>query len=59
VRSGRASTCVNACRALSNPCVALLTGGWSAAELRAAGAVEVYDDPRALLAALDGAVLAR
>ena len=31
------------------PCVAVLTGGWSTAELDAAGAVAVYDDVAALL----------
>jgi HAD superfamily hydrolase (TIGR01509 family) len=50
---------VHACNALQVPCVGLLTGGWSAAELRDAGAVEVYDDPQALLTALDASVLAR
>jgi len=49
---------VEACQALSVPCVGLLTGGWSTAELRDAGAVDVYHDPRALLAALDGSILA-
>jgi phosphoglycolate phosphatase-like HAD superfamily hydrolase len=49
---------VEACNALKVPCIGLLTGGWSAAELRSVGAVEVHDDPRALLAALDGSVLA-
>ena len=34
------------------PFVALLSGGTSEAELRDAGAVEVYDDPEALLASL-------
>jgi phosphoglycolate phosphatase-like HAD superfamily hydrolase len=50
---------VYACKALNVPCVGLLTGGWSAAELRDAGAVEVHDDPRALLAALDRSILSR
>jgi HAD superfamily hydrolase (TIGR01509 family) len=40
-------------------CVGLTCGGTSAAELRDAGAVEVYDDPAALLADLDKSVLAR
>jgi phosphoglycolate phosphatase-like HAD superfamily hydrolase len=35
------------------PCVGLLCGGISAAELRAAGAVAVYDDPADLLDHLD------
>lgn len=50
---------VAACQALSIPCVGLLTGGWSAAELDEAGAVEVHDDPRALLAAGERSILFR
>jgi len=50
---------VHACNALKVPCVGLLTGGWSATELRDAGAAEVHDDPRALLATLGGSMLAR
>jgi HAD superfamily hydrolase (TIGR01509 family) len=50
---------VHACNALQVTCVGLLTGGWSAAELRDAGAVEVYDNPRALLIGLNASVLAR
>jgi HAD superfamily hydrolase (TIGR01509 family) len=46
-----------ACQALSVPCIGLLTGGWCAGELRDAGAVETYDDPRALLRALDRSIL--
>lgn len=34
------------------PCIAVLTGGWSAEHLRDAGAVAVYDDAAALLAEL-------
>ncbi len=34
------------------PCVGVLTGGYSEAELREAGAVAVYDTPRSLAAAL-------
>jgi HAD superfamily hydrolase (TIGR01509 family) len=34
------------------PCVGLLTGGYSAAELRDAGAVAVHDTPREVAAAL-------
>jgi HAD superfamily hydrolase (TIGR01509 family) len=41
------------------PCVGLTCGGTSAAELREAGAVEVYDDPAALHADLDRSALAR
>ena len=40
------------------PCVAVLTGGYGEAELRAAGAVEVYRDAAALLAGLDDSPLA-
>lgn len=39
------------------PCVAMMTGGWSADELRDAGAVEVYGGPRELLDNLDKSVL--
>lgn len=41
------------------PCVALTCGGISAAELREAGAAEVYDDPADLLEHLDDSVLGR
>ena len=40
------------------PCVALRSGGNGAAELRDAGAVEVYDDPEHLLRDLDRSRLA-
>lgn len=40
------------------PCVALLSGGISAAELRDAGAAATYADVRALLADLDNSPLA-
>lgn len=40
------------------PCVALTSGGISEAELRGAGAVEVYDGVGALLEALDESLLA-
>lgn len=50
---------VYACRRAGMPCVGVTCGGTSAAELREAGAVAVYDDPAALLAALDEAILAR
>ena len=38
------------------PCVGLLTGGYSEAELLGAGAVAVYDTPRSLAAHLDQAL---
>jgi HAD superfamily hydrolase (TIGR01509 family) len=41
------------------PCVALRCGGIGPAELRDAGAVEVYDDPADLLEHLDGSALRR
>jgi phosphoglycolate phosphatase-like HAD superfamily hydrolase len=41
------------------PCIGLTCGGTAAAELRAAGAVEIYDDPAALLADLDRSGIAR
>lgn len=40
------------------PCVGVLSGGISAAELTVAGAVAVYDDCRALLRELDTSPLA-
>ena len=40
-------------------CVCVRTGGWSAAELLAAGAAEVWDDCAALLAALDDSLVGR
>ena len=40
-------------------CIGVLSGGYGAAELRDAGAVEVYDDVAALLAALDESPLYR
>jgi HAD superfamily hydrolase (TIGR01509 family) len=39
--------------------IGLLSGGFGEAELRDAGAVEVYDDAAALLAGLDGSVIGR
>jgi HAD superfamily hydrolase (TIGR01509 family) len=39
------------------PCIALTCGGISEPELREAGAAEVYDDPRDLLAHLDASCL--
>jgi HAD superfamily hydrolase (TIGR01509 family) len=41
------------------PCIGLSCGGTGAAELRRAGAVETYDDPAALCAALDRSLLGR
>jgi HAD superfamily hydrolase (TIGR01509 family) len=49
---------VQACRKAKVPCVCVLSGGVSAAELTDAGAVTVYDDCRALLADLDASPLA-
>jgi HAD superfamily hydrolase (TIGR01509 family) len=40
-------------------CVGVTCGGTSAAELREAGAVEVYDDPAALCANLDRSAIAK
>jgi phosphoglycolate phosphatase len=40
------------------PCIGLLTGGYSEAELRDAGAVAVFDTPRELAADLDTALAA-
>ncbi|MGI5422384.1 HAD family hydrolase [Actinomadura luteofluorescens] len=49
---------VEAARRAGMPCVCVLTGGWSRAELERAGAAAVYDDPRALLDDLDRGPLA-
>jgi HAD superfamily hydrolase (TIGR01509 family) len=38
-------------------CVAVMTGGWSAEELKAAGAVEVWASPSELLANLDNSII--
>jgi len=43
---------VEACRKAGVPCIGLLSGGISRAELLSAGAVEVYGDPAELLDAL-------
>src|SRR6185437_9561045 len=43
---------VEACRRAGVPCIGLLSGGISRAELLSAGAVEVYGDPAELLDAL-------
>jgi HAD superfamily hydrolase (TIGR01509 family) len=50
---------VQAAGRLDIPCIGLACGGTSAAELREAGAVAVYDDPAALLAALDDSAIAK
>ena len=44
---------VYACSPLAIPCIGVTCGGLSAAELLEAGAVSVYEHPRALLAAVD------
>jgi HAD superfamily hydrolase (TIGR01509 family) len=49
---------VQAAARLDIPCIGLTCGGTSAAELTEAGAVATYDDPAALLAALDDSVIA-
>ena len=41
------------------PCIGMLTGGFGEAELREAGAVEVYDSPRDLLEHLDDSIMTR
>jgi HAD superfamily hydrolase (TIGR01509 family) len=41
------------------PCIGMLSGGWSRAELEQAGAVEVYEGPAELLGKLDGSVLSQ
>lgn len=41
------------------PCIAVRSGGWSQERLRAAGAVEVYDDAAALLDNLDDSAIGR
>jgi HAD superfamily hydrolase (TIGR01509 family) len=49
---------VKAAARLDIPCIGLLCGGTSAAELTEAGTVANYDDPAALLAALDDSAIA-
>jgi len=49
---------VQAAARLDIPCIGLACGGTSAGELREAGAVATYDDPAALLAALDDSPIA-
>jgi phosphoglycolate phosphatase-like HAD superfamily hydrolase len=41
------------------PCIGMLSGGWSRAELEQAGAVEVYEGPAELLGKLDGSILSQ
>jgi HAD superfamily hydrolase (TIGR01509 family) len=48
---------VYAAEKLNIPCIGLTCGGTSEAELRDAGAIEVYADPATLLAALDRSIL--
>jgi HAD superfamily hydrolase (TIGR01509 family) len=50
---------VYAARRAGIPCVGLTCGGTGAAELRDAGAVEVYDDPARLCAVLDHSAIAK
>jgi HAD superfamily hydrolase (TIGR01509 family) len=45
---------VQACQKAAVPCIGLLSGGIAAAELSAAGAVAVFDDPAALLDSTGG-----
>ncbi len=49
---------VQACQRAGVSCVAVLSGGISAAELRAAGAVAVFGDPADLLASTGGRIAA-
>ncbi|MFI6449198.1 HAD family hydrolase [Kitasatospora sp. NPDC050543] len=48
---------VQSATAAGVPCIAVLSGGWSERDLRAAGAVEVHADPAALLASLADSAL--
>jgi HAD superfamily hydrolase (TIGR01509 family) len=50
---------VYAANGLDIPCIGLTCGGTSAADLREAGAIVVYDDPAALLADLDASPIAK
>jgi HAD superfamily hydrolase (TIGR01509 family) len=50
---------VQAARGAGLPCIALTCGGISRAELLEAGADEVFDDPAALLAALDDSLVGK
>ncbi|MCO5993247.1 HAD family hydrolase [Actinoallomurus rhizosphaericola] len=49
---------VRACQKAGLPCIAVLTGGIGADEVREAGAVAVYDGPAHLLAELDRSPIA-
>src|SRR5436305_3852323 len=48
---------VRACQRAGVACIGLLTGGISEAELRDAGAVQIFADPASLLAGFPGSVL--
>ncbi|MFF2245067.1 HAD family hydrolase [Arthrobacter sp. NPDC058130] len=50
---------VKAAAAIGVPCIALTCGGISEAELRDAGAAEVYDNPRHLLGNLGGSAIGK
>lgn len=50
---------IQACTKAGLSCIAFLTGGISAAELRQAGAVEVYEGPTDLLHSLHDSLIAR
>ncbi|WP_371502816.1 HAD family hydrolase [Kitasatospora sp. NBC_00374] len=50
---------VRSAAAAGVPCIAVLSGGWGELDLRAAGALEVYEDAAALLARLADSALAR
>jgi phosphoglycolate phosphatase-like HAD superfamily hydrolase len=50
---------VRACERAGLPCIAVLTGGIGAQELREAGAAEIYDSPADLLANLDGSIIGK
>ncbi|MFE9425893.1 HAD family hydrolase [Kitasatospora sp. NPDC006697] len=50
---------VKAAREAGVRCLAVLSGGWSAHELRTAGALEIHEDAAALLAGLQDSALAR
>jgi HAD superfamily hydrolase (TIGR01509 family) len=50
---------IQACTKAGLSCIAFLTGGISAAELREAGAVEVYEGPTDLLRSLQDSLIAR
>lgn len=50
---------VEAARKAGLKCIGVLCGGFSEAELRQAGAIEVYDNPRDLLRSLDRSAIAK